>query len=69
MPSIIWTWLTTILPSSSTVVGLGLRDHVVGPGDVVGRDHAVDRSDLGGHLGRLAHLGLDEDVRARRPCA
>ena len=44
--------------------GLGAGDHVVGAGDVLGRHDAVDLGDLVGHLGGLADLGLDEDVRA-----
>ena len=53
MPSIIWMRLTTRRPRSSTVAGLGLRDHVVGPRHVVGRDDAVDRSDLEATLAAL----------------
>ena len=66
MPSIIWTRLTTIFPSSSTVDGLGPGDHVVGPGDVLRRHDAVDAVHLHRHLSRLADLCLDEDVRADR---
>ena len=63
MPSIICTRLTTILPSSSTGGASAAGDDVVGPGHVVGRDDAVDRSAPRGHLRGLADLGLDEDVR------
>src|SRR6185312_16102308 len=44
------------------VVGLGAHDHVVRPGDVLGREHPADPRDLGGHGGGLAHLGLHKDV-------
>jgi hypothetical protein len=42
--------------------GLGLDDHVVGPGDVQGGHDPFEPGDPGGHLGRLADLGLDEHV-------
>src|SRR5690606_3499756 len=38
---------------------LGLGHHVVGAGDVVGGDDALDAPDPLRDLGRLAHLGLD----------
>ena len=44
-------------------VGLGVDDHVVGAGHIVGALDAVDLADLGGHLGGFADLGLDEHVR------
>ncbi len=43
-------------------VGLGADDDVVRAGHVVGRDHAGNVADMAGHVGRLAHLGLDQDV-------
>ena len=42
---------------------LGAGDDVVGPGHALGHDHARDGVDLLGHLGRLADVGLDQDVR------
>src|SRR6266487_4460375 len=54
------------------VAGLGPHDHVVGPGDVLGLLDALDLGDLLGDLGRLANLGLNQDVRRhhehRPPC-
>ena len=41
-------------------------DHVVGAGDVLGQDDAVDGVYLGRHLRRLPDLGLDEDVGVYR---
>ena len=46
MPSIICSRLTTIRPSSSTRVGLGPHDHVVGTGHVVGGHHAGNVADV-----------------------
>lgn len=43
-------------------VRLGLDDHVIGPSDVQGGDDPIEPGDLGGHLGRLADLGLDEHL-------
>src|SRR6266540_3921089 len=54
------------------VAGLGPHDHVVGPGDVLGLLDALDLGDFLGDLGRLANLGLNQDVRRhhehRPPC-
>ena len=54
------------------VARLGADDHVVGAGHVLGVLHALDLDDLLGDLGRLADLGLNEDVRRhhryRPPC-
>src|SRR6266496_1124029 len=54
------------------VARLGAHDHVVGAGHVLGLLHARDLGDVLGDLGRLADLGLDEDVcrhhRYRPPC-
>ncbi len=44
------------------VVGLGVDDGVVGPGDRLGGGHALDLGDGGGDRGSLADLGLDEHV-------
>src|SRR5215211_6071097 len=54
------------------VVGLGPDDHVVGAGDRLGLLDAGDVEGVLGDLGRLADLGLDQDVRRhhryRPPC-
>jgi hypothetical protein len=50
------------------VAGLSAHDHVVGPGDVLGEHHAGDRGYLGSHRGRLAHLGLNQDVGMHGGC-
>jgi hypothetical protein len=44
------------------VAGLGASDHVVGAGHILGLLHALDLDDVLGDLGRLADLGLDENV-------
>ena len=44
-------------------VGLDLNDHVLGAGDVGGGDDPLERRNLGGHMSRPAHLGLDEHIR------
>src|SRR4029450_3319657 len=44
------------------VACLGADDHVIGAGDGLGLLYAGDVDDLRGDLGRLADLGLDEDV-------
>src|SRR3954469_9574298 len=51
------------LPELVDVAGLGAHDHVVRAGDVLRKGHALDLGDLARHLGGLAHVGLDEDVR------
>ena len=48
------------------VLRLGAHDDVVGSGDVFGGHDSVDPAHLLGHLGRLAHLSLNEDVSADR---
>src|SRR4029450_12723864 len=50
------------LAQLSEVAGLGASDHVVGASHVLGLLHALDLDDVLGDLGRLADLGLDEDV-------
>ena len=69
MPSTDWIRATTSLPRSSTVFGLGADDHVVGAGDVLRLGHAGDGTHLGCHRGRLADLGLDQDVRVHHGSA
>src|ERR1700712_997641 len=44
------------------VAGLGAHDHVVGAGDVLGQDDALDVGDPRGDLRGLADVGLDQDV-------
>jgi class 3 adenylate cyclase len=43
--------------------GLDLDDHVIGAGDVGGGDDPLEPRNLGGHMSRPAHLGLDEHIR------
>src|SRR5579875_4119936 len=45
------------------VVCLGAHDDVIGAGHVLRLGHPADPRDLLGHLGGLADLRLDEDVR------
>ena len=44
------------------VASLGADDHVVGPSDILGQLHALDRGDILGNPDGLADLGLDQDV-------
>ena len=64
IPSIICTRRHDHLPELVDRAGLGPGDDVVGAGDVLGGHDAVDVAHLGRHLGGLADLGLDQDVRA-----
>ena len=63
MPSICWMSRTTMRPEVVHGGGLGAGDDVVGPGHALGHDDTLDGADLLGHLGRLADVGLDQDVR------
>jgi len=63
MPGTDWTFASTSLPRSSTLLASGPHDHVVRARDVLGQGDARDLRDAGRDVGRLAHLGLDEDVR------